>query len=169
VPIDDERMQTIYAICEEKDLPMLMHIDTVCCSDDRGLPNLERMLQQYSGTDFILHAPGWWSHISADVTANQLGEYPDGPIVRGGRCDELLGEYDDLYADFSMSSGFNALTRDEKYGREFLESHHDSLLFGTDYLYPGQTLPQFGFFEEFDLPDDAWANICHRNLESLLL
>lgn len=169
LPVDDEQMQRLYGICEDEGLPILMHIDTVNCPDEVGLPKLERMLDSYPGADFILHAPGWWSHISADVTPEQLGEYPTGPVEPGGRCDELLATYDNLYADFSMSSGFKALTRDEAYGQAFLERHHDSLLFGTDYLYPGQTLPQFGFFELFDLPDAAWENICYRNVESLLL
>jgi predicted TIM-barrel fold metal-dependent hydrolase len=167
--VDDEQMQTLYGICEEMNLPILMHIDDVCCTDEVGLPRLERMLQQYPGVNFILHAPGWWVHISSDVKEGQLGAYPRGPVEPGGRCDELLTEYDNLYADFSMGSGFNALTRDEDYGQAFLKRHHECLLFGTDYLYPGQTLPQFGFFEQFDLASEAWENICYRNIESLLL
>ncbi|WP_435156410.1 amidohydrolase family protein [Haladaptatus sp. DFWS20] len=167
--IDDERMQTLYGICEEEGLPVLIHIDDVCCTDKPGLPGLERMLGAYPDLSFILHAPGWWVHISADVGADDLGKYPSDPVVRGGRCDELLDTYDNCYADFSMGSGFNALTRDEAYGQQFLERHHESLLFGTDYLYPGQSLPQFGFFSEFDLHDEAWENICYRNIESLLM
>ncbi|MFC6734107.1 MULTISPECIES: amidohydrolase family protein [unclassified Haladaptatus] len=169
LPVDDERMQTLYRICGEQDLPILMHIDDQCCTDEPGLPGLERMVQQYPETNFILHAPGWWVHISADVEAGDLGRYPKDPVVRGGRCDELLSEYDNLYADFSMGSGFNALTRDEAYGQEFLSRHHESLIFGSDYLYPGQPVMQFGFFAEFDLSTDQWENICHRNIESLLL
>lgn len=168
LPVDDDRMQTLYSICEEEGLPVLMHIDHVCCTDKVLLPGLERMLRCFPELNFILHAHGWWAHISADVDTADLGTYPDGSVVRGGRCDELLSQFDNLYADFSMGSGFNALTRDEAYGQEFLERHHESLLFGTDYLFPGQELPQFGFFSEFDLSTEAWENICYRNIESLL-
>jgi predicted TIM-barrel fold metal-dependent hydrolase len=168
LPVDDERMQTIYRICAQMDLPILMHIDDQCCTDDPGLPGLERMLQRYQGADFILHAPGWWVHISGDVGAGDLGRYPDGAVTPGGQCDELLSKYDNLYADFSMSSGFNALTRDEEYGEAFMRRHHESLIFGSDYLSPGQSVMQFGFFAEFDLGTEAWENICHRNIESLL-
>jgi predicted TIM-barrel fold metal-dependent hydrolase len=166
--VDDERMQLLYELCAEQDLPILMHIDRVCCMDDPGLPGLESMVRTYNDADFILHAPGWWAHMSANVSEDDLGVYPSGDVERGGRCDELLSEYSNLYADFSMGSGFNALTRDEEYGQEFLERHHTSLIFGTDYLYPGQKLPQFGFFEKFELPREAWENICYRNLENLL-
>jgi hypothetical protein len=62
-------------------------------------------------------------------------------VEPGGRCDELLGTYDNLYADISMGSGFNAITRDVEYSQGFLERHHEKLLFGTDYLYPGQNFP----------------------------
>lgn len=168
VPIDDERMQLLYEICADKGLPVLFHLDDKCCTDDRGLPDLERMLQSYPEVPFIMHAHGWWAHISAGVQAADMGTYPSDPVEPGGRCDELLGTYDNLYADISMGSGFNAITRDVAYSQKFLERHHEKLLFGTDFLYAGQNLPQFAFFDEFDLPEDAWKNICHRNVERLL-
>lgn len=166
LPLDHEHMHILYEICNSERLPVLIHIDDFCCTDEVGLPALEEIVRQYSGIDFILHAPGWWAHISAD--AEQTGGYPDGPVEPGGRCDELLSEYDNLYADFSMSSGFNALTRDEEYGQQFIERHHESLIFGSDYLYPGQPIMQFGFFSEFDLSTAAWKNICYRNIESII-
>lgn len=167
LPIDHEYMHILYEICDDESLPVLIHIDEFCCTDELGLPNLESVVAQYSDVDFILHAPGWWAHITADN--EQLGGYPKGPVEPGGRCDELLTEYENLYADYSMTSGFNALTRDEEYGQQFLERHHESLIFGSDYLRPGQQIMQFGFFELFELDDEAWANICYRNIESLLL
>jgi len=126
------------------------------------------MVATYPDVDFILHAHGWWAHVSADVREDDLGRYPDRAVEPGGRCDELLATYGNLYADFSMGSGFNGLTRDEEYGQEFLDRHHESLLFGSDYLYAGQQVPQFGFFSKFELTDDQWANICHRNVEGIL-
>lgn len=166
LPIDHERMQLLYELCADHDLPVVMHIDDFHCKDEVGLPATEAMVETYSDVDFVMHAPGWWTHISADAEATD--GYPDGPVEPGGRCDELLSEYPNLYADFSMGSGFNAITRDEAYGQEFLERHHEKLLFGSDYLFPGQEVMQFGFFEKFDLPTEAWENICYRNVSRLL-
>lgn len=166
LPIDHERMQLLYELCADHDLPIVMHIDDFHCKDEVGLPATEEMIDTYSDVDFIMHAPGWWTHISADAEATD--GYPDGPVEPGGRCDELLSEHPNLYADFSMGSGFNAITRDGAYGQEFLERHHEKLLFGSDYLYPGQEIMQFGFFEKFDLPTEAWENICYRNISRLL-
>lgn len=82
--------------------------------------------------------------------------------------DELLGEYDNCYADFSPS-GFNAFVRDPDYAQTFLERHHDSLVFDTDASYlPDDAIPQFPFFLRFDLPVAAGENVRLRNLEPIL-
>ncbi|WP_114578716.1 amidohydrolase family protein [Saliphagus sp. LR7] len=168
LPVDDERMQALYENCEERGLPVLMHISDKHAIDEPGLPGLERMLQRYPDLNFIMHAHGWWAHISAEVTREQMAWYAEGPVEPGGRCDELLAEYDNCYADFSPS-GFNAFVRDLEYAQEFLERHHESLVFGTDASYfPEETIPHFAFFDRFDLPAEAWENIRFRNLTSIL-
>lgn len=167
LPIDDERCQVIYEICAEHDLPVLLHLDGKSNMDRPGLPGFEAMLESFPGVDFIGHAHGFWAHISGGVTEDELSTYPTGPIEPGGRVGELLEEYDNLYADICAGSGFNALTRDPAFGQEFLERHHASLLFGTDYLAVDQTVPQFAFFERFDLPAAAWEQLRFRNAESL--
>lgn len=168
LPVDHERMRALYDICEERGLPLLMHISDKHAVDEPGLPGLERMLREYPDLDFVMHAHGWWAHISAEVTREEMAWYAEGPVEPGGRCDELLAEYDNCYADFSPS-GFNAFVRDLEYAQEFLERHHDSLVFGTDASYlPSKTVPHFGFFERFDLPAHAWEDIRFRNLESIL-
>jgi len=168
LPVDHERMQAVYDICEERGLPLVMHISERHAADDPGLPGLERMLRQYPDLDFVMHAHGWWAHISADATREEMEWYAEGPVELGGRCDELLGEYDNCYADFSPS-GFNAFLRDLEYAQAFLERHHDSLVFGTDASYlPDDTIPHFGMFKRFDLPTEAWENIRFRNLDRIL-
>lgn len=167
LPVDHERMRMLYRICDRFDLPVLLHVDETFCTDGVGLPGVERVLEAFSDVDFVFHAHGWWAHVSADVVEADMSRYPDRPVEPGGRVDELLG-YDNCHADVSMGSGFYGLTRDEAYGEELLRRHHDSLLFASDYLYPGQRVPQFGFFERFDLTDDQWADICHRNVEELM-
>lgn len=169
VPIDDERMRLLYELCGEYDLPMLFHVDDQSMMDEVGLPNLERMLRKYPRTDFIMHSHGWWSHISADVEDEDLarGAMPDGSIEPSGRCDELLDEYDNVYADISAGSGWNALTRDEEYTNSFLERHHEQILFGSDRLRDFNP-PTTAFFHTFELSPDAEENIAHRNIEGLL-
>lgn len=168
LPIDHERMQLVYELCEDRGLPLLMHISEKHAIDDPGLPGLERMLAAYPDLDFIMHAHGWWAHISADVTREEMRWYPDGSVEPGGRCDELLSSYDNCWADFSPS-GVNAFLRDLDYAQGFLARHHDSLLFGTDASYlPGSPAPHFALFDRFDLPPEAWEHIRYRNLERVL-
>ncbi|APW97864.1 amidohydrolase [Halobiforma lacisalsi AJ5] len=168
LPIDDDRLAAIYERCADRGLPILFHTDEKAMTDEVGLPRLEDVLASYPGLDFLAHAHGWWAHISADVGADDLSEYPTGAIEPGGRVPELLAEYDNLYGDLSGFSGWNALTRDEEYAQSFLEDHHEQLVFGTDYLAPGQEVPQVDLFERFDLGREAWANLRYRNLESVL-
>ncbi|TYT60878.1 amidohydrolase [Natrialba swarupiae] len=166
--IDDDRLELLYELCATYELPILFHTDRQMLRDEVGLPRLENVLASYPEVDFVAHAHGWWSHMSADVEALDLGRIPEGPIEAPGRVWELLAEYDNIYGDISTLGGWNALTRDEAYGQTFLERHHDQLVFGTDYLFPGHQIPHFALFEQFDLELDAWANIRHRNIETLL-
>ncbi|SDQ59716.1 amidohydrolase family protein [Natronobacterium texcoconense] len=168
MPIDDERLGPIYERCAEYELPILFHTDRQSLPDEIGLPRLESVLASYPEVDFVAHAHGWWAHMGADVERADLGSIPEGPIESRGRIWELLAEYDNIYGDISTRSGWNALVRDETLGQELLETHHDQIVFGTDYLYPGQAVPQFGLFDRFDLDREAWANVRHRNIERLL-
>ncbi|MWV40159.1 amidohydrolase family protein [Natrialba sp. INN-245] len=168
LPIDDSRLETLYEYCAEYDLPILFHIDEKAMMDEVGLPRLEDVLASYPEVDFLAHAHAWWAHISADVSWEDRGGYPDGPIEPGGRVAELLETYDNVYGDLGGHSGWNALTRDEAYAQEFLEEHSDQLVFGTDYIYPGQPIDHFELFDRFDLEREAWADLRYRNLESVL-
>ena len=85
-----------------------------------------------------------------------------------GRCDELLAEYDNCYADLSAGSGWNALTRDPDYGQRFLERHREKLLFATDYLYPDRAVPQLDLLDTFDFTNEMAEDILYRNLKGLL-
>ena len=54
-----------------------------------------------------------------------------------------MDTYPNLYGDLSAGSGAGAIGRDEAFGREFLIRRADRVMFGTDYLSPGQKVPQF--------------------------
>jgi uncharacterized protein len=166
--IDDDRLEALYELCATYELPVLFHTDQQSLSDEVGLPRLESVLESYPEVDFIAHAHGWWAHVDADVEQGDLGSIPERPIESRGRVWELLAEYDNIYGDISTLAGWNALTRDHTHGQELLESHHDQIVFGTDYLYPGQGVPHFDLFDLFELDLDAWANLRYRNIEDLL-
>ncbi len=169
LPIDDPLMQAIYAACGELGLPITLHMDDYILRDAPGLPGLEHMLQQFPDTIFIGHAQHFWAEISREVDMAQLrGRYPDGPVVPGGATDRLLSEYPNLYGDLSARSGYNALTRDPAFGRAFLIRHQDKLLFGTDYLSPGQPTPIIELLRDPELPEEVRRKIGYANAERLL-
>jgi len=75
-------------------------------------------------------------------------------VFPGGALDHLFDAHANLWGDLSAGSGANALARDREFGRGFLVRRADRLLFGTDYLKPGQDVPQFELLASFDLPDE---------------
>lgn len=168
LPMNDPLLQQIYEACDDLGLPVVFHIDSVRCTDTPSLDGLEAMLRAYPNVNYIGHAPGFWSAISADVTEADMGGYPKRPVVPGGRLDHLFATYDNLYADLSAGSAHTAITRDWEFGQAFMERNHKRLLFATDYLYPAQEIPQFEMFTSADLSDAARAAIGSENARGLL-
>ena len=163
VPIDHPGSMDIYAVCGELKLPLLLHLDEQRNTDEPGLPGLEKVLKQNPDTVFIGHGPGWWASISGGTTAVDLGGYPTGPVADGGAIDRLMDAYPNLYGDLSAGSGAGALSRDMAFGRQFMIRRADRLLFGTDYLSPGQEVPQFDVWKQLDLPPEVAAKIAREN------
>ena len=168
VNVDDPRNLEWFRACGETGLPVLLHLDNSRNLDTPGLPAFERVLKALPQTTFIAHAPGWWSSISGDATQQDLDGYPKTPTAPGGAVDRLLESYPNLYGDLSAGSGSNAIARDVQYGREFMIRRADQLLFGSDYLAPGQEVPQFELFDRLKLPDDVQAKIYRGNAERVL-
>ncbi len=168
VQLDDARNMTIYAACGELNLPVLFHLDQLRNTDQPGLPGLEHALQEHPNTTFIGHGPGWWASISGEITAADLARYPDGPVKPGGALDTLMEKYPNLYGDLSAGSGAGAISRDPQFGREFLIRRADRLMFGTDYLSPGQNVPQLELFRSIDLPAEVQAKVFRDNVRGLL-
>ena len=166
---DDPLMMQVYEACQEVGIPLLFHMDTIRGKDLPGLRRLEHALRTFPKLDFIGHGPGWWASISGDVQdVKDLGAYPKGPVAPGGAIDRLMGEYDNLFGDLSAGSGANAIARDRDFGLEFLIRRQDRLLFGTDYLEPGQAVPQFELFDGLDLPADVEAKVFRENAVRVL-
>ncbi len=163
---DDALMMRVYEACQEVDIPLLFHIDDVRGKDSAGLPRLEHAVSTFPKLNFIGHGPGFWANISGD--AKDLGAYPKGPVTPGGAIDALMDKYPNIFGDLSAGSGSNAIERDKSFGRDFMLRRQDRLLFGTDYLQPGQPVPQFELFDSLNLPADVAAKIFKKNAERLL-
>lgn len=168
VHVDDPRNMTIYAACGELGLPVLFHLDQLRNLDEPGLPGLERALKDHPNTKFIGHGPGWWASISGNITAADLARYPDGKVQPGGAIDTLMEKYPNLYGDLSAGSGAQAISRDPEFGKQFLIRRANRLMFGTDYLSPGQEVPQLELFRSLDLPSDVQARVFRDNARTLL-
>jgi hypothetical protein len=168
LPITDERLQRLWAICNDLELPVLLHIDGERCTDDARLSGLEAMVKAYPKARFIGHAPGFWGAISGDFRDEDRTAYPTGPVTPGGAVERLLTSYPNLYADISAGSGHTALTRDREYGQGFMERCSDKLLFATDYLMKGQEVPQFQLMDEVELSAAAREAISRGNARRLL-
>lgn len=169
VAIEDARNMKLYEACSEVGLPVLFHLDNERNLDKPGLPGLENVLKTFPQGTFIGHGPGWWASISGGLTQADLAGYPKGEVAPGGAMDALMERYDNIYADLSAGSGSNAISRDLKFGREFLLRRADRIMFGTDFLSPGQDVPQFDLFEkQLELPAEVQAKIFRDNARRLL-
>jgi uncharacterized protein len=168
VPVDHPRSMALYAACGALKLPVLFHLDEQRNTDAPGLPGLEKALKEHPETVFIGHGPGWWASISGDVKPADLGGYPKGKVAPGGAMDRLMDKFPNLYADLSAGSGAGAISRDEAFGREFLTRRADRVMFGTDYLAPGQKVPQFELFDKLKLPAEVEAKVFRDNARRVL-
>ncbi|MBS0261434.1 MAG: amidohydrolase family protein [Planctomycetes bacterium] len=168
VKMDDPRNMALYAACQELELPVLFHLDEQRNMDAPGLPGLAKALQEHPKTVFIGHGPGWWASISGEVKQADLAGYPGGPVAPGGAIDTLMEKFPNLFGDLSAGSGAGAITRDPKFGRDFLIRRADRLMFGTDYLSPGQKVPQIDLFRQIDLPAEVASQVFRDNARRVL-
>ncbi|MDA0586535.1 MAG: amidohydrolase family protein [Planctomycetota bacterium] len=165
---DDPLMMQIYDVCEELKIPLLFHMDNERGKDQPGLPRLEHALATYPKLKFIGHGPGWWASISGGLTQEELASYPKGKVRPDGAIDRLMEKYPNIYGDLSAGSGANSISRDAEFGRAFMIRRQDRLMFGTDYLQPGQAVPQFEVFDGLDLPKEVAGKIFRGNAEKVL-
>lgn len=163
---DDPRNIAIYAKCDELGLPLVFDMNRDYCYDDPRLTRLERCLREFPNVKFVGHGPAFWAAISGDNDGR--GGYPSGPVVPGGAVDRLLAEYDNLYADISAHSGYNAMTRDPDFTLKFVGRHWRKLLFGSDIMGPGWHVPQIEWLRTADICDEMRQAIAEGNARRLL-
>lgn len=163
VNIDDPRNIEVFAAAAELKLPILFHLDNDRNMDKPGLPGLAKVLEAVPNGIFIGHANGWWASISRDATQADFGAYPNRKTTPGGAIDALMDRFPNIYGDLSAGSGSNAILRDVEFGKEFLVRRADRLMFGTDYLMPGQQVPQLSMYREIELPVEVQEKIFRGN------
>jgi len=125
--------------------------------------SLERRLIQFPQVAFIGHGPLFWKGISADWVYDS-SFYPRTPIREEGVICELLSQYDNLYADISGPSGFNALHRDRAFARRFVTRYDHKLLYGTDNVELGLK----DLLRSLSLTQGTYGRIYHDNAVNLI-
>lgn len=146
LPFDHELNKVIYKKCDEYNLPMVMDLCSIL-TDEPGLPRVEACLREFPNCIFVGHGPGFWANISGDY-AEGMESYPKGKVAPHGAVDRLLQEYDNMYADLSAGSGWNALTRDPDFTPGFIARNWQKLLMGTDVTKHNVDYPQVRFVRE---------------------
>jgi hypothetical protein len=141
IPFDDPLVENLFAHAQDLQMPVTFHVATQVGGtyglvDDLNLPRFEAAVQKFPDLVFLCHSQAFWSEISGDVTEENRGGYPKGPVVEGGKAAELILNHENVYGDLSAGSGFNAVSRDPEFGYWFLEAAQDKLLFGTDVCAP---------------------------------
>jgi predicted TIM-barrel fold metal-dependent hydrolase len=178
--MDSPFLTEVFAAAEKLDLPVTIHMSPepgyeygVC--DRAGLPLLEQTLKQFPKLKILGHSQLFWLEISSDCPKegnemrNSMGR---GSVQTGGRVEQLLRQYPNLYGDLSAYSGSCAILRDEAYGLAFIEGFSDKLFFATDTINSQQTFPLGAFlnkvYEDGRLSKDTYEKICYRNAQNIL-
>ena len=176
IPFDDPRNMNVFRQVEEAGLPLTFHVAPAIggyygCYDELGLPRLETVLKEFPSLKLFGHSQAFWSEISADVTEENRGGYPEGKVTPG-RVVELMREHPNLYGDLSAGSGHNAISRDPEFGYAFLEEFQDRLFFGTDICHYKQETPIVPYFREIRekklISDEAYEKITWKNANDVL-
>ncbi|MBQ3140923.1 MAG: amidohydrolase family protein, partial [Clostridia bacterium] len=135
----------LFRFCGDAGLPVTLHFDYPgATATGKEFPRrnwwyggdidtLERLLQLCPKTNFLGHAPGFWSHISNDDLGLNTS-YVKAPVIPGGRIEQLLEHYPNLYCDISAGSGNNALRRDLDYTRKLMLRFPDRFCYARDYF-----------------------------------
>ncbi len=164
----------LFRFCGDAGLPVTLHFDYVEATRDRefprrswwyggGIDTLERMLILCPKTNFLGHAPGFWGHISNDDLA-QTQSYPKGPVIPGGKIEQLLEKYPNLYCDMSAGSALNALTRDLDYTYKLVCRFPERFVYARDY-FDNDLQP---VLNGLNLPADVKELVYHGNAERLI-
>lgn len=168
VRYDNPDVLRMFHVCGELGLPVVVHLDYEFDTGRAyprpnywyggGIESLECAVRACPETNFIGHAPGFWSHISGDGQHDKES-YPSGVVVPGGRVPQMLRDYPNLYADLSAGSARNALSRDLAFAKDFVLEFGDRLLYARDEF----TGKLDELLARLDLPTSVLADIHSEN------
>lgn len=155
IAFDDPKMLRFLELLEKYNLPLLFHMTPELGNyygvyDEAGMPKLEYVLQKFPKLNIVAHSQPFWYEMTnhENSTPDERNTYPEGPIEKEGRVQELFRKYPNLYGDLSANSGGNAIMRDAEYGYDFLEEFKDNLMFGTDLYCVDQYFPLGDFLDK---------------------
>lgn len=139
---DDPDAIRLFRFCGEQGLPVVLHLEyeNVALSGSMRpswwwggrIETLEYVLRQCPETNFLGHAPGFWTHISGGEGLEQQQSVLGGKVQPGGTVPALLERFPNLYCDLSAGSGYRALARDKTFAHHFLTTFQDRILYGRD-------------------------------------
>lgn len=163
----------LFRYCGEKNLPVIVHIDYELDTGATyprpnywyggGVEALARAVVACPETIFFGHGPGFWATISGD--GKHLKEYyPQGPVRQGGMLPKLLRKLPNLYCDFSGNSGWNGITRDPAFGKDFILEFQDRFCFARD-LFDNRHQEAL---QSLDLPSEVLEKLYWRNAARLV-
>ena len=165
-----------FRFCGEAGLPVTLHFDCPKaslsgCDYPRkswwyggSIDNLERVLKACPNTKFLGHAPGFWGFISNDDLAYTRANLGGVPLIPGGKVEQLLDKYPNLYCDMSAGSGYEALSRDLDYTYKLINKHPDRFLYARDNFHNKHQ----ELIESLNLPKDVKELVYHGNAERLV-
>jgi len=173
---NDPLVENLLEVLNEEQFPLLFHVatkfgGTYGMYDEKDLPLLEGALTKFPDMPFIGHSQAFWSEIG-EISEEERGRYPTGPIEKEGRVVELLRKYPNLYGDLSAGSGYAAISRDEEFTFKFFEEFQDKLCFGTDITRPNQDVKIIPFLNRLHkeklISDKIFYKIARENVIKLL-
>jgi uncharacterized protein len=165
LPFNHELNKVIYGKCDEHSVPIDIEIGGVC-TDEPGLPGLEECLREFPNCIFVGHGPGFWANISGEYADG----YPPGPVKPGGAIDRLMADYENLYADISAGSGWNAISRDPDFYDGFIERNWRRLMYGSDIMFASHEIPQVEWMrrKRAELDVEVFSAIAEGNARRIL-
>lgn len=165
----------LFRFCGDAGLPVTLHFDYPGATLNGqpyprphwwyggSIDTLESVLESCPNTIFLGHAPGFWGHLSNDDKMYSTLR-PTGELIPGGRVEQLLEKYPNLYCDISAGSGHVALSRDLDYTYRFMNRFADRILYARDMF----TNQHQELIESLQLPQDVKELIYHGNAERLI-
>ena len=123
--LDGPQMYAIYALAKKHQLPMLLHVDLQ--KHPEWIPKLEKAVSEFPTVTFVL------AHYCRAASE---------PVPDLAICGRILEKHPNVHADISMGGGVKRYMRyfdhDPETFREFILTHQDKLMWGTDMILDGQ-------------------------------